>query len=583
MAGLIPQSFINDLLTRVDIVDVIDSRLTLKKAGKNYQGLCPFHNEKSPSFSVSPDKQFYHCFGCGASGTALTFLLEFDRLDFVEAVETLARVAGVEVPREAGGGRPQKDHSNLYDVLDQAQRFFRSSLKDAAEGIAYLKGRGLSGEVARDFGIGYAPDAWDGLGKALRSVPEEQLLEAGLLIRNDNGKVYDRFRGRVMFPIRDTRGRIIGFGGRILHGDDHGPKYLNSPETPVFHKGRELYGLYEARRALRRLDRLVVVEGYMDVVALAQAGIANAVATLGTSATPEHFRKLYRHTEEVVCCFDGDNAGRQAAWRALESALPELGEGRQLKFMFLPDGEDPDSLVRAKGQAEFLKLSAHAEPAIEYLFGQLAEGLDLANLDDQARLATLAVPYIEKVPEGILKQLMQNRLRSLTGFESGGARRSAPTAAARQASAAPRQAEAGAPALSALGLRLLALLLQRPRILLSLPPEVRSELSEQPGRNLLVQLVRYVDQNPDTETAEILGRWSGTPEHDVLTGLLARPATLHDTAMQAEFSEGVSRYLELCRRADRRQVLAELRQERSKEKFLEYWSLKRGTSELDGG
>jgi DNA primase len=331
----------------------------------------------------------------------------------------------------------------------------------------------------------------------------------------------------------------------------------------------------------------VVVEGYMDVVALAQAGIANAVATLGTSATPEHFRKLYRHTEEVVCCFDGDNAGRQAAWRALESALPELGEGRQLKFMFLPDGEDPDSLVRAKGQAEFLRLSAHAQPAIEYLFGQLAEGLELANLDDQARLATLAMPYIDKVPEGILKQLMQNRLRSLTGFEPGAPRRSAPPGSARQAPArpapAPRQANTQPPPLSALALRLLALLLQRPRILLSLPPEARCELSELPARNLLVQLVRFIDQNPDAETAELLGRWSGTPEHNVLTGLLARPATLHDTAMQAEFSEGVDRYLELARRADRRRVLDELRQERSTEKFLEYWSLKRGASELDRG
>jgi DNA primase len=577
MAGLIPQAFINDLLTRVDIVDVIDSRLTLKKAGRNYQGLCPFHNEKTPSFSVSPDKQFYHCFGCGASGTALTFLLEFDRLDFVEAVETLARVAGVEVPREASA-RPQKDHTDLYEVLNQAQRYFREALKDAPEAIAYLKRRGLSGEVARDFGVGYAPDSWDGMSVALAGVPQEQLLEAGVLIRNDNGKVYDRFRGRVMFPIRDTRGRIIGFGGRVLGGDGHGPKYLNSPETPVFHKGRELYGLYEARRALRRLDRLVVVEGYMDVVALAQAGIANAVATLGTAATPEHFRKLYRHTEEVVCCFDGDNAGRKAAWRALDSALPELGEGRQLKFMFLPDGEDPDSLVRAKGAAAFLQLSQQAEPAIEYLFTQLSEGLDVTNLDDQARLASLAMPHIDKVPEGILKQLMLNRLRSLTGFNA----QPSASPAARRRPAAP--AATGTPngALTPLAMRLLSLLLQRPRILLSLAPEARCELSEQPAQDLLVQLVRYVDQNPDADPSEILGRWSGTAEHVVLSGLLTRSAGLPETAMQAEFAEGVARYLELCRRADRRRVLAEAGQERSKEKFAEYWSLKRSAAEADG-
>jgi len=390
MAGRIPQSFINDLLGRVDIVDIIDGRVALKKAGKDYQGLCPFHNEKSPSFTVAPEKQFYHCFGCGASGTALTFLMEFDRLEFVEAVETLARVAGVEVPRE-GGVRREQDHSDLYAVLARAEVYFRNALKESPEAIEYLKGRGVVGVVARDFGIGFAPEAWDGVRKALADAPEKTLLDAGLLIRNDSGKVYDRFRGRVMFPIRDTRGRVIGFGGRVM-GQSDGPKYLNSPETPVFHKGRELYGLYEARRALRSIDRLIVVEGYMDTVALAQAGIANAVATLGTAATPEHFHKLYRYTEEVVCCFDGDNAGRKAAWRALESALPHLGEGRQLKFMFLPEGEDPDSLVRARGKEAFLELAAGALPAIEYLFGQLMDGLDLRNLDDRARLASLAMP-----------------------------------------------------------------------------------------------------------------------------------------------------------------------------------------------
>jgi DNA primase len=588
MAGLIPQSFINDLLTRVDIVDVIDARVTLKKAGKNYQALCPFHNEKSPSFSVSPDKQFYHCFGCGASGTALTFLLEFDRLDFVEAVETLARLVGVEVPREAGGSRPRQDHSDLYDVLSRAQRFFRGSLKSSADGIDYLKRRGLSGEVARDFGIGFAPDLWDGLRKALAEVPEQHLLDAGLLIRNDNGRVYDRFRGRVMFPIRDSRGRIIGFGGRVLGGDGQGPKYLNSPETPVFHKGRELYGLYEARRALRRIDRLLVVEGYMDVVALAQSGIANAVATLGTSATPEHFRKLYRYTEEVVCCFDGDNAGRQAAWRALDAALPELADGRQLKFMFLPDGEDPDTLVRAQGQAAFLQLAARAEPAIEYLFGRLVEGLDLASLDDQARLASLAMPHIDKVPEGVLKQLMRNRLHSLTGLDprrpadrprSTGQRRSSSDAGSASASASP---SASRP-LSALGRRLLSLLLQRPRILLSLPVDARRELSEQPGEDLLAVVVRYLDQNPDADTAEILGRWSGTAEHRTLAELLTRPITLSETGVQAEFSDGVASFLTLRRRAHRQSKLAEVRQEPSREKFVEYWSLNQATAKPEEG
>ena len=330
MAGRIPQSFINDLLARTDIVDVIDARVQLKKAGKNYQARCPFHDEKTPSFSVSPDKQFYHCFGCGVSGTALTFLLEHDRLEFVEAVETLARLAGMEVPREGGASRPERDNSALFAVLAKAEQVYRGALKSSGEAVSYLQARGLTGVVARDFGIGFAPDEWQTLRDSLgedATVTEALLLEAGLLIRHENGRTYDRFRGRIMFPIRDTRGRVIGFGGRVL-GNQDGPKYLNSPETPIFHKGRELYGLYEARQALRRIDRLIVVEGYMDVVALAQSGVANAVATLGTATTAEHFQKLYRYAAEVVCCFDGDRAGRQAAWRALVRPSDPAPEAR---------------------------------------------------------------------------------------------------------------------------------------------------------------------------------------------------------------------------------------------------------------
>jgi DNA primase len=567
MAGRIPQAFINDLIARVDIVDVIDARLTLKKAGKNYQALCPFHDEKTPSFSVSPDKQFYHCFGCGASGTALTFLMEYDRLEFVEAVEALARIAGVEVPREKSAA-PEKDHTDLYGVMREAERFFRQSLKAHPPAVDYLKSRGLSGEIARDFGIGYAPDAWDALRNALGSVPEATLLEAGLLTRNDRGRVYDRFRDRVMFPIRDTRGRVIGFGGRVFGAGD-GPKYLNSPETPLFHKGRELYGLYEARRALRRIDRLLVVEGYMDVVALAQAGIANAVATLGTAATPEHFQKLYRYTDEVVCCFDGDNAGRQAAWRALESALPALGEGRQLKFMFLPEGEDPDSLVRERGKAAFLDLAASAQPAIEYLFARLSEGLDLDQLDDQARLASLAMPHIDRVAEGILKELMGQRLRQLTGFAGAPPQR----ARGRRPATPANPPDGGRQA--ALSGRLLALLLQRPRLLRSLTAEDLAGLETLPAHDLFGQVVRYLVENPDAGSTEVLGRWSGTPEHDALLGLLSRAIPLPEAAMQAEFTEGVARLVLHSRRAERHRVLAQVRQEPSRENFAEYWSLKR--------
>ncbi|HEX7034348.1 MAG TPA: DNA primase [Pseudomonadales bacterium] len=577
--GRIPQSFINDLLARIDIVDVIDGRLTLRKAGKDYQALCPFHNEKTPSFSVVPDKQFYHCFGCGASGTALTFLMEFDRLEFVEAVEELAKLAGVEVPREHRE-RPQQDHSDLYAVLARAERFYRQALKEHPPAVEYLRGRGLSGEVARDFGIGYAPDAWDAARRALQDVPESRLLEAGVLTRNDAGRVYDRFRGRIMFPIRDTRGRIIGFGGRIIRADDSGPKYLNSPETAIFHKGRELYGLYEARRALKRLDRLIVVEGYMDVVALAQAGVANCVATLGTAATAEHFQKLYRYTEEVICCFDGDNAGRRAAWRALESALPVLEESRQLRFMFLPEGEDPDSLVRARGREAFLEMAGVAEPAIEYLFNRLADGLDLRNVDHKARLAGLALPFIEKVPDGILRRLMSERLYGLTGIAADAGR--------RVGTAAPRRMDpAGAPhgrsgRASKLAERLLARLLQNPSLLLGVAPDQRERLSKLDGDDLLLEVVRYLDDNPGADTAEILGRWSGTVVHQRLVGLLQNAPALSDEALQGEVAEGVGRYLELHAEEQRRRLLAQLRQEPSVEKVAELVSLKKGNPPAAG-
>jgi DNA primase len=566
MAGRIPQHFINDLLARVDIVELIGSRVALKKAGRNHQGLCPFHNEKTPSFTVSPDKQFYHCFGCRASGTALTFLIEYERLEFVEAVEALARTVGVEVPRERLA-RTQADHSRLYEILGRAQNHFRQALKQAPEAIEYLKARGVSGLAARDFGIGFAPDAWDGIARAFPDVSEQVLFDAGLVTRNEQGRCYDRFRGRVMFPIRDTRGRVIAFGGRVM-GRDDGPKYLNSPETAVFHKGRELYGLYEARRALRQIDRLIVVEGYMDVVALAQAGIANAVATLGTAATVDHFQKLYRYTDEVVCCFDGDTAGRQAAWRALESALPVLGEGRRLRFMFLPDGEDPDSLVRRQGREAFLAIAAEALPAVEYLFDQLAEGLDLRQLDDRARLASLAMPHIERASDPILTQLMRERLETLTGLRRGS---TGPQSGARQ----PGRRDRNDAGVTRLRERLLRALLRRPGLVLALPPGHLEALQGLPGDDLLVDMVKYIAENPETDAVEVLGRWAGTDQHAVLVGLLGRPLDLEDGALQGEFFEGVDRYLGLRARSERRRLLAEVRQDASREKFAEFWARRR--------
>lgn len=424
MAGLIPQSFIDDLLNRTDIVDVVSSRIQLKKTGKNYSACCPFHKEKTPSFTVSPDKQFYYCFGCGAGGNALGFVMDHDQMEFPQAVEELAKRAGMDVPREDGGrgGKPrQPTDSPLYPLLKAAADFYRQALKSHPQrraAVEYLKGRGLSGEIARDFGLGFAPPGWDNLSKHLAgdSLQEKAMIDAGLLVENaDSGRRYDRFRDRVIFPIHDSRGRVIAFGGRVL-GDDK-PKYLNSPETPVFHKGQELYGLFEARKHNRDLDEIMVVEGYMDVIALAQQGLRNAVATLGTATSEEHLKRLFRLVPSVLFCFDGDQAGRNAAWRALEATLPNLQDGRRARFLFLPDGEDPDSLVRSEGTDAFrARIHQHAQPLADYFFQQLSEEADPRSLEGKAHLVTLAAPLIEKIPGNNLRTLMRQRLTQITGL-----------------------------------------------------------------------------------------------------------------------------------------------------------------------
>ncbi|MGQ7816008.1 DNA primase [Metapseudomonas furukawaii] len=444
MAGLIPQGFIDDLLNRTDIVEVVGSRVQLKKAGKNYTARCPFHNEKTPSFSVSPDKQFYYCFGCGAGGNALGFIMDHDHLDFPQAVEELAKRAGLDVPREEGAGRSnrprQPSDSPLYALLTAASDYYRHALKQhptRKAAVEYLKGRGLTGEIARDFALGFAPPGWDNLLKHMGgdSLQQKHMIDAGLLIENaDTGKRYDRFRDRVMFPIRDSRGRIIAFGGRVL-GDDK-PKYLNSPETPVFHKGQELYGLFEARKHNRNLDEIMVVEGYMDVIALAQQGLRNAVATLGTATSEEHVRRLFRLVPSILFCFDGDQAGRKAAWRALEATLPSLEDGRRARFLFLPEGEDPDSLVRKEGTDAFrARITQHAQPLADYFFQQLTLEADPASLEGKAHLATLAAPLIERIPGANLKVLMRQRLAEITGLNGdalGQLARSMPSGSASQ-------------------------------------------------------------------------------------------------------------------------------------------------------
>ncbi|MBU2984885.1 DNA primase [Saccharophagus degradans] len=418
----IPQSFIDDLLNRLDIVEVIDHRVKLKKAGKNYSACCPFHEEKTPSFTVSPDKQFYYCFGCGANGNAVGFLMEYERQGFVDAVESLARVAGMQVPKETTEKdvKHAKKQRGLYDILGLASTYYQKQLKEHTSrerAVSYLKGRGLSGAIARDFGMGYAPPGWDNLLVKLGTNEEDRhlLVESGLVIRKEGeGKLYDRFRHRIMFPIKDTRGRVIGFGGRVL-GDDK-PKYLNSPETPVFSKGRELYGLYEARQSNRKLERLLVVEGYMDVIALAQYGMRNAVATLGTACGEDHLKLAFRYVNEVVFCFDGDNAGRTAAKRALVNALPAMEDGRQIRFLFLPEGQDPDTLVRQIGAERFTAQIENGVPLEEFLFDAVAEGIDVNSMEGRARFGKLAAPLLNTLPNGIYRELMFANLAKRTGL-----------------------------------------------------------------------------------------------------------------------------------------------------------------------
>ena len=413
---MIPQSFIQDLLARVDIVDVIEHHLPLKKGGANYFACCPFHGEKSPSFSVSPSKQFYHCFGCGAHGSAIGFLMEYSGLPFVDAVKELASRAGLQVPQEGNPNPriPAPQHDGLLEAMARAARFYREQLKHAPTAIAYLKRRGLSGEIAARFGIGYAPDDWQGLLSSFPDYDSKILLDAGLVIENDAGRRYDRFRNRIIFPIQDRRGRIIAFGGRVLDGGE--PKYLNSPETPLFEKGRELYGLTQAQKSIRDAGHALVVEGYMDVVALAQFGVGNAVATLGTATTPHHINALLRHSQRIVFCFDGDAAGRKAARRALESALEALRDDVTLAFLFLPEQHDPDSFVRAEGAETFRRAAAAATPLATFLLNELKASCPPDTAEGRARLVHEAKPLVTRIAAPMLRLQVIKAVAEATGL-----------------------------------------------------------------------------------------------------------------------------------------------------------------------
>ncbi len=512
MAGLIPQDFIDDLIARADIVEVVGRRVQLKKAGREFKACCPFHDEKSPSFTVSPGKGFYHCFGCGAHGTAIGFLMEFDHLSFVDAIESLAGAMGVEVPRSESD-QPAKRYDELFSLMDTVSRFWQDCLKDSPEAVAYLQKRGIDGSTAKRFGIGYSPDGWstilDKFGQSDEAT--ERLLATGLIIRKDNGKHYDRFRDRLMFPIRDPRGRTIGFGGRTM-GDGE-PKYLNSPETVLFHKGRELYGLYEARQALRQIDQLVVVEGYMDAVALARNGIDFVVATLGTATTHEHLNRLFRLTDNVIFSFDGDSAGAKAAWRALENALPQIREGRQIRFVFLPEGEDPDSFVKDNGADAFVGLLDKGIPLSEFLIKELASQVDMNSIDGRARLAETARPLINRIPVGVYRELLINSLAEAVGLtaaklEKMMAASSAATDRPTQASQAfaakrRRPSASGGPSVVR---RAITLLLNHPEACQKLDIEKLAGV-RRAGVDLLAALIETVQSEPNITTAGLLERW----------------------------------------------------------------------------
>lgn len=575
MAGLIPQSFIDDLLNRTDIVEVVGSRVQLKKTGKNYSACCPFHKEKTPSFTVSPDKQFYYCFGCGAGGNALGFVMDHDHLEFPQAVEDLAKRIGMDVPREerGPGNRPRQPvDSPLYPLLAAASDYYRQALKShpaRKAAVDYLKGRGVSGLIARDFALGFAPPGWDALLKHLGEDPLQQkaLIDAGLLIENaENGRRYDRFRDRIMFPIRDSRGRVIAFGGRVL-GDDK-PKYLNSPETPVFHKGQELYGLYEARQHNRNLDEIMVVEGYMDVIALAQLGLRNAVATLGTATSEEHLKRLFRLVPSVLFCFDGDSAGRKAAWRALEATLPNLQDGHRARFLFLPEGEDPDSLVRREGTEAFqARIHQQARSLADYFFEQLSEEADPRSLEGKAHLATLAAPLIEKIPGANLRALMRQRLTELTGLGSDAlqqpqpgapavidpapppygeapptytaARSERPSRSFRQsatsrASRAPSGVEP--PNLSAL-----RTLLHHPELALKVEDAGSFAAEDDTYAQLLVALLEALQKNPRLRALQLIARWHGTEQGRLLRALAEKEWLIAPDNLEQQFFDTITR------------------------------------------
>lgn len=564
MAGRIPQSFIDEVLRRTDIVDLIGASVRLKKTGKNYSACCPFHNEKSPSFTVNRDKQFYHCFGCGAHGDAIGFLVAYDHQSFVEAVGSLAKEAGMELP-DKGLAHESAAQNPLYDCLQKAKYFYQQALKNerSVKVLQYLKQRGLSPEIIQKFGLGFAPFGWDNL---LQYFEKQQVScqtaeTAGLLVLKE-GKTgwYDRFRDRLMFPICNRKGAIIGFGGRVLNDTDK-PKYLNSPETPVFHKGRELYGLYEGRQSIRDKDQVLVVEGYMDVIALHQQGIENAVATLGTALSEYHLEQLTRLVSTVIFCFDGDNAGQQAAWRALQIALPFLGNGKQFCFLILPPGEDPDSWVRAKGQANFLAELAHARPLSQYLLGKLIEKVDLVSAEGKARLVSLCKEPISKITDPVLVQLFWREVQQRLGLSDPQMGDLIKGPGNRQVSSSHyKKLQKGREPHSPVPIRLLVdLLIKNPSFahLIEADDSVRN--LELPGLPLLLQLIDFIHKNKEVTTQSLLSSFEGTSDFITLNKLLFSDSMIPEEGQRAEFEGAWFRLQALAREKEMELLLAKSR------------------------
>ena len=530
----IPDAFIDDLLARTDIVEVIGTRVPLKRQGREFSARCPFHDERSPSFTVSPTKQFYHCFGCGAHGTAISFLMNYDRLEFLDAVDELAKRVGMEVPRDTQQRNANPDSVDQYAALEAASKFFQKQLAASPKAMAYFEGRGVSAEIRAQFGLGYAPDGYSALKDALGTDERRmKLLErVGMFSKNERGHIYDKFRDRVMFPILDRRGRTIAFGGRVLQKDD-GPKYLNSPETALFHKGRELYGLWQVRQANQKIERLIVVEGYMDVIALFQHGVAQAVATLGTATTPDHAELLFRNAPDVYFCFDGDAAGRRAAGKAMESVLPRMKDGRQAFFLFLPDGEDPDSLVRNEGHEGFEARLAQATPLSQFFFDELAKDVNLGTLDGKARMAERAKPLLAQIPDGAFGDLMRQRLTELTGVGATRTGAEAPSHARPRTAPAPTQKRS-------LVRGAIALLLQQPSLALDLEPPYTFGVLRQPGVPLLAELIALVRERPEITTGALLEHFAEREEGAALQKLASQQLPGEEAKWREEFLDAMA-------------------------------------------